>query len=95
MASCALYFVSPHVGKVPIPDASSLPFKVPRQTFLNFGPVQFNIEDIELSQALSVLEYDVEFNRVDPQPCHNMYQLADSFMKGVGFKLGKVDKFGA
>ena len=53
------------------------------------------MEEIELEHAFSVLEYDVGFNRVDQLPNHNMYQLADSFMRGVGFKLGKVDKFGA
>ena len=66
LPSTALYFISPHNSKVPLPTENSLPFKLPKQTFLNFGPIEFEIDDIELEHAFSVLEYDVNFNRVDP-----------------------------
>ena len=66
LPSTALYFISPNKGKVPLPAQESLPFTLPKQTFLNFGPISLNMDDIELEQAFSVLEYDVNYNRVDP-----------------------------
>lgn len=57
------------------------------------------------------MEFDVNYNRVDSfkdmgevmgnlanmksNVFMNAFQLMDSFMRGVGFKLGKVAKFGA
>jgi hypothetical protein len=69
---------------------------------LDFGPVSLQESDID-DASLAVIECDYGYNRIDNTnnigeeglEFLNKCQLADSFMRGVAFKLGKIDKFGA
>ena len=87
----------------------ALPFAPPKPSYLKYGPLDFNEGDISSEKALVAVEHDYGFQRVDNlssfaemkekvasgQGLLNCYQLADSFMKGVAFKMDKLAKFGA
>ena len=84
---------------------------VPPQTFLNFGTQErLDLErDINQEEALLVIENDTDYIRkdkfktlaeilsasVEANPFVYKYQLAESFMRQVAFKLGRLEKFGA
>ena len=67
--------------------------------------------DIECEQAILLVEHDQDYMRIDKfdsmreiveafssgtgNPLIYKYQLAETFMRQVAFKLGKLEKFGA
>ena len=49
-----------------LPNADSLPFAPPQQSYLRHGPVSFDYtKDICKDQALLVIEHDADYCRVD------------------------------
>ena len=85
-------------------------FALPRQSYLTYGALKLDYEeDICKSKVLVAIEVDEGFCRVDGlttlaeveaklangEKLLNMYQLADSFMRQLAFKMEKMDKFGA
>jgi hypothetical protein len=67
--------------------------------------------DIECEKAILLVEHDQDYMRIDKfesmreiveafssgtgNPLIYKYQLAETFMRQVAFKLGKLEKFGA
>ena len=102
------------LGPLPITEhllrpRKTLPFAVPKQNYLKFGPLDIPFDDISKEYALVAIEHDAGFCRIDGlnsfqdvieklgsgEGLLNCYQLADSFMRNLAFKMEKLDKFGA
>ena len=89
--------------------ASSLPIALPPPSYLKYGAISFDQAEISTSSALIAIEHDSGFCRIDElesldqvreriasgHGLHNSFQLTDSFMRNVAFKMDKMDKFGA
>ena len=90
--------------------ANTLPFAPPRPSYLNYGVISLDYEsDICKEHCLVAVEHDTGFCRVDTlqnydevlaklqsgEGLFNSYQIADSFMRNLAFKMGTLDKFGA
>ena len=97
------------MGLLPISETllrpkQDLPFELAKQSYLKYGPLEFEESDISSERALVAVEHDRGFLRVDGlgslqqvkeklatgEGLLNSYQLADSFMKGMAFKLDKL-----
>ena len=85
-------------------------FAPPDPSYLKFGCLTFDYEqDMCKGQALVAIEHDAGFCRIDElqgvdqigerlssgQGLLNSYQLTDSYMRNIAFKMEKLDKFGA
>ncbi|TNV80174.1 hypothetical protein FGO68_gene10961 [Halteria grandinella] len=82
----------------------------PPQTYLTIGSQTLTEVDINQNQGVLLIECDKEYMRIDhfkelkeifesvgqgKNEFLYKYQLAESFMKQVAFKMGKMEKFGA
>ena len=83
----------------------------PPQTYLHVASEYLKFDDVNKAFAVLLIENDKDYMRIDRfqsyeeiqkalaqdqgNPFLYNYQLAESFMKQVAFKLGKMEKFGA